>query len=144
MRGVVEPVLDHVGAERARLVNAERVRLVSSEPAVTIDVVATTTRRSRAAVRQWVRRHRKAGRMVAVTNQGAVLVPSFQLDDAFGVDEEVAGVVAYLVGHRMSDWAVWGWFVTANTWLDGRTPVDVLEAGDVTALRRAAAGMFQE
>lgn len=141
---VVEPVLDHAAAERARLVNAARAALLGSGRSVTIEMIADATGRSTDAVRQWLRRQRQAGRLVTVTHDGIVLVPTFQLTDAFDVDDTVATVVAELVSHGMSAWAVWDWFQTPNTWLDGATPAAVMDAGDVTAVRRAVAGLFQE
>ncbi len=141
---VVEPVFDHGAAERARLVNAVRANLLRSGGAVTVDMLAEATGRSPEAARQWLRRHRLAGRIVTVTHDGNVLVPTFQLDDAFMLDEPAADIVARLVGHDMSPWAVWDWFATPNTWLDNITPTAALAVGQITAVRRAAAGLFQE
>lgn len=140
---VVQPILDHAAAERARLVNAARAALLESAGAVTIEMLAGAARRSPEATRQWLRRQRRAGRLVTVTHDGTVLVPTFQLTDAFELDEVVADVISRLVGQQMSGWAVWDWFATPNTWLDGRTPSDVI-ADDAEAVRGAVAGLFQE
>ena len=64
--------------------------------------------------------------------------------EAFDIDNVVSEVVVRLVQHRMSDWAVWDWFETPNTWLDNNTPASSLAVGDVKAVRRAVAGLFQE
>ncbi len=141
---VVEPVLDHAAAERARLVNQARAVLLKSGGAVTIEMIAKATGRTQAAVRQWVTRQRNSGVLVTVTHEGTVLVPTFQLDDAFELDVDVSAVVARLVGHGMSGWAVWDWFGTPNTWLDGATPQDALASGDTDALHAAVSGLFQE
>lgn len=141
---VVEPVLDHAAAERARLVNQARAVLLKSGGAVTIEMIAKATGRTQAAVRQWVTRQRNSGVLVTVTHEGTVLVPTFQLDDAFELDVDVSAVVARLVGHGMSGWAVWDWFATPNTWLDGTTPQDALASGDTDALHAAVSGLFQE
>ncbi|CAN5587816.1 MAG: hypothetical protein ACR2JF_09045 [Iamia sp.] len=141
---VVEAVLDHAAAERARLVTAARATLLRSAGAVTIEVLAEATDRKVGTARQWVRRQREAGRLVTVTHDGVVLVPTFQLDDGFDLDAEAADVVAGLVAHQMSGWAVWDWFTTPNTWLDDATPMTVFAAGDLAAVRRAATGLFQE
>lgn len=140
---VVKPVLDHAAAERARLVNAARSALLSSGGVITIEMLSDATRRSPGATRQWLRRQRRAGRLVTVTHDGAVLVPTFQLTEAFELDPSVADVVSRLVSHGMSSWAVWDWFATPNTWLDGHTPADVI-LDDVDAVRGAVAGLFQE
>ena len=141
---VVEPVLDHAAAERARLVNEARARLLRLGKTVTIELIANATGRSTGTVRQWVTRQRAAGMLVTVTQDGVLLVPSFQLDDAFGLDHDAAEIVSRLVEHGMSGWAVWDWFATANTWLDGATPEAVLAAGDTGAVHAAVSGMFQE
>jgi hypothetical protein len=140
---VVEPVLDYAAAERARLVNAARAALLSCGGAVTIEMLAEAARRSPEATRQWLRRHRRAGRLVTVTHDGTVLVPTFQLTEAFELDETVVEVVSRLVAHQMSPWAVWDWFATPNTWLDGRTPAEAV-ADDPARVSRAVAGLFQE
>ncbi len=51
-------------------------------------------------------------------------------------------MVAGLVAHRMSGWAVWDWFTTPNTWLDDATPAAMLDAGNLAAVRRAAINLF--
>lgn len=141
---VVQPVLDHAAAERARLVNAARAALLESAGAVTIEMLADATRRSSGAVRQWLHRQREAQRLVTVVQDGSVLVPTFQLTEAFDLDGTVTVLVQQLRQHGMSSWAVWDWFATPNTWLDGRAPTDALADGDVGAVRRAVAGLFQE
>lgn len=144
MAGVVHPVLDQAAAERARLVNTARAALLRSAGAVTVDMIAGATGRSAEATRQWLRRHRQAGHLVTVTRDGNVFVPTFQLDDAFELDEVVSDIVACLVERHMSGWAVWDWFATPNTWLDGATPAAALDAGGMAAVHRAVAGLFQE
>ncbi|MGI8876363.1 MAG: hypothetical protein ACR2KP_18960 [Egibacteraceae bacterium] len=141
---VVEPVLDHAATERARLVNDARAALLKSGGSVTIETTAKATGRTQAAVRQWITRQRNAGTLVTVTHEGTVLVPTFQLDDAFELDVDASAVVARLVRHGMSGWAVWDWFATPNTWLDGAKPQDALAAGDTDAVHAAVSGLFQE
>jgi hypothetical protein len=141
---IVEPVLNHAAAERARLVNDARATLLRSGGAVTVELLAESTHRSVEATRQWLRRQRLAQRIVTVTHDGNVLVPTFQLDEAFGLDDEVADIVRRLVEHGMSAWAVWGWFATPNTWLGNITPESTAASGRAEALRSAVDGLFQE
>lgn len=141
---VVDPVYDHAAVEKARLVNQARAQLLRSGGAVTFEMIAEATGRNVGSVRQWVNRRVRAGRLVTVTHEGSTLVPTFQLTDAFDLDDGVAEVVARLADAGLSGWAVWDWFATPNTWLDGDTPEETLRAGDRAAVDRAVAGMLQE
>lgn len=141
---VVEPVYDHAAVEKARLVNQARAQLLRSGGAVTFEMIAEATGRNVGSVRQWVNRRVRAGRLVTVTHEGSTLVPTFQLTEAFDLDDGVAEVVERLADAGLSGWAVWDWFATPNTWLDGDTPEEALQAGDGAAVDRAVAGMLQE
>lgn len=141
---VVEPVLDRAAAERARLVNKHRAELLQSGRAVTLGLLARGQDKSHEAARQWVRRQRHAGRLVYVVHNGGTYIPTFQLDEAFGLDPAASEVVAVLVARGFSDWAVWTWFESRSPWLGKRTPADALRAGDLSGLRRALDGLFQE
>lgn len=144
MSVVMQPVLDHAAVERARLVNAARVELLGSGGAITVEMLADATGRTPGAARQWLHRHRSAGRLITVNHDGVALIPTFQLTEAFDLDLGVAELVARLTGHDMSGWAVWDWFQTPNTWLDGRNPSEVIAEGDNTSLHHAISGLFQE
>lgn len=138
----VEVRLDHDRVEAARLVRAARDRLLADAGAVTVPMLAEGRRSTTNAARQWIHRHRRAGRLVTVEDdRGTVLVPTFQLDDAFDLDPVVADTVAVLTAAGMSPWAVWRWFDSVNPWLDAR-PVDVAADGRrdqlLVAARRVA------
>lgn len=142
---VVEPVQDRAALENARLVNQARAALLRSGTAVTVDAIADVTGKTPPTVRRWVARQRNEGRLVTVQYDGAMLVPSFQLTAAFDeVDPLCAEVVSRLVDYGSDGWAVWDWFLTANTWLGGDTPAAHLAAGDGDALWRAVSGLTQE
>ena len=143
---VVEPVLDRAAVENARLVNELRAELLRSGTALTVEAIASGGGGRRAdTVRRWVLRRRDAHQLVAVTHEGQLLVPSFQLTPALDdVDEVAAAVVARLVDHGLDAWAVWDWFLTADPWLGGGRPVDALAGGQAEALGRAVAGLLQE
>lgn len=141
---VVEPVLDHAATERARLVNESRARLLRSGRVVTLELLAEGQHKSLDASRQWVRRQRGAHKLTYVVQNNTTYIPTFQLDDAFDLRPAGVQVVATLFDRGFSDWAIWTWFESRSPWLGERTPADALEAGDVEALRRALAGLFQE
>ena len=138
------PVLDHAAAERARLVNEARAALVASGTAVTVEMFARSTGRTAAAARQWLLRRRQAGDVITVTHDDRLLIPTFQLTESFDRDETAGEIVEFLSSHGMSGWAIWDWFATPNSWLDGIAPADALTAGRTDDVRRAATGMFQE
>ncbi len=142
---VVEPVQDWAALENARLVNQARAALLKSGTAVSIDAIADAVGKQPATVRRWIARQRADRRLVTVSHDGQVYVPSFQLTEAFDdVDPHAAEAVRRLVDYGMDGWAVWDWFQTANTWLGGDAPADRLAAGDVDAVERAVAGLLQE
>ena len=134
----VEVRLDHDRVEAARLVRQARDRLLAGAGAVTVPMLAEGRRSTVNAARQWIHRHRRAGRLVTVEDDhGTVLVPTFQLDDAFDLDPLVADTVAVLTAAGMAPWAVWRWFDSVNPWLDAR-PVDIAADGGRDELLAAA------
>jgi hypothetical protein len=141
---VVRPTLDSAAAEVARLINRARAELLSSGTAVTLEVLAESQGRTRGAARQWVTRHRAANALVTVTHDGNVLVPTFQLDAAFDLDPDCRDVISRLRDHGMDGWAIWDWAQTPNTWLDGDTPAERLDTGDLDAVHHAITGLFQQ
>lgn len=142
---VVMPVLDEAGAARATLVNEARAALLTSGTAVTIGQLARATKRSDDTARKWATRKRDSGRLVVVQlHDGTLLVPTIQLDEAFDLNEDVGDRTQQLTGWGMGPWAIWDWWHTPNGWLlDGRTPADVIRAGDFDALDRAIGGLLQ-
>jgi hypothetical protein len=136
-----EPALDHTLVEIARARRVQRDRIVATHESVTISMVADAHGTSEAAARQWLYRHRAAGRLVSVEHGGAVLIPSFQLDTDAHPRPDVAPIVARMVKAGMSGWSVWTWWVTDNGWLE-RAPIDALDAGDDTGVAEAADRML--
>lgn len=128
--------------ERRRLADAARAALVGSGTAITTEQLARLTGRSVDATRRWVQERRGAGVLVTVTHRHRTLIPRFQLTATCDVDAAVADVVARLRVQGMDGWAVWDWFCTPNTWLDGQRPADVIGTNP-GAVEHAVAGMFQ-
>ncbi|MGI9018073.1 MAG: hypothetical protein ACR2HR_13370 [Euzebya sp.] len=138
---VVEPRLDSARTEVARLVNAARAALLGSGTAITVEQFAEARNTSLAAARKWVSRRRLAGELVTVIHEGTLLIPAFQLDDAFDIDPAAAEAVGRLVAYGMSGWAVWDWAEVPNGWLDGETPADLLRAGRIDEVVIAIDGL---
>lgn len=138
----VRPRLDHTAVENARLVREARDQLLEDEPTVTIALLARGRGADPNSVRQWVRRQRRGGRLVTVEHNGVVLVPTYQLDEAFDVRPTVADVTRRLVAAGMSPWAVWRWFTVTNGWI-GEPPAAAARRGDRAALERARHGLLE-
>lgn len=66
---------------------------------------------------------------------GVAMYPSWQFVGAEALNG-LAEVLAEFVAP--GPWFQLAWFLGPNSYLDGRRPIDVLRAGDVTATRRAA------
>lgn len=140
---VAEPQIDRRAAEQARLVNQARAELLGRSKVVDIDTLARATMRDPNTTRRWVRRRRDAGDLVAVDHRGQVLVPTFQLTDAFELDPDARAVTARLHRYGMGPWAMWDWYVTGNGWLAGASPAEVLR-DDPALLQRAVDGLLQD
>ena len=109
-------VLEQAGGA---LVTAEVAEMLHLTPR------AVNQRRSRAEL-FGVRRHGKRG----------YSYPLFQFRAGEGVVPGLARVLAAL--RDWSGWAQLSFFLSPNDWLDGRTPREVLLAGEVGAVERAA------
>lgn len=131
--------LDPVPADtvaQARRLARERDRLLASGA---YDVPALQQLRGdskEATTRAWVARRRKAGRLLVLSHDGALLVPAFQLADA-DVRPALAPVLTALTAAGLSGWAAWTWLTTPNAGLDGDVPADVLPQ-EPARVRRAA------
>jgi hypothetical protein len=85
-------------------------------------------------------RWRREGRLIAVEHHGTMYYPGFQFDSSGKPKAVVADVLRYLGPPAVTPWQQALWFTSANGWLDGRRPVDLLDdQGDavVAAAREA-------
>lgn len=124
------PMLDHAAIEQARLVRLARDHLASNEGSVDYDGLARGRNSTVLAARQWVKRHRAKSQIFIVEHGGGTLIPSFQLDEVFDVDQRVGRVVAELTAADMSGWAMWQWFTAINPWIEAR-PIDRIGTPEV-------------
>lgn len=72
-------------------------------------------------------RWRREGRLIAVEHHGTMYYPGFQFDIDGKPKAPVAEVLKHLSHPSMTLWQQALWFTSANGWLDGRRPVDVLD-----------------
>jgi hypothetical protein len=132
------PMLDHVAIEQARLVRLARDHLAANEASVDYDGLARGRNSTVLAARQWVKRQRSKGQLFVVEYGGRTLIPSFQLDVVFDVDDRVGPVVAELSAAGMSGWAMWQWFTAVNPWIQAR-PIERIGTPEI---ERAVAGLL--
>ncbi|MEA2602976.1 MAG: hypothetical protein QOF89_3968 [Acidobacteriota bacterium] len=83
-------------------------------------------------VGQW----KREGLIFTVYHQGRSVYPAFQFDNEGRPRPVVAEVLATL-GQQGRGWQLALWFMSANGWLGGRRPVDVLDT-DPAAISEAA------
>ncbi len=135
------PRLDDAAVEQARLIRATREHLATTGLSVTYEGLAAGRSSSVEAARQWVTRARAARRIFTVDYDGNALIPSFQLDEAFDLDNRAAGIVKQLTDFGLSGWAIWRWFTAVNPWIDA-PPVNVLD--DPELLAQAVNGLISQ
>jgi hypothetical protein len=85
-------------------------------------------------------RWRREGRLIAVEHHGTLYYPGFQFDSSGKPRPVVADVLRYLGPPTVTPWQQALWFTSANGWLGGRRPVDLLDDQDeavVAAAREA-------
>ncbi|MEL6893415.1 MAG: hypothetical protein AAFP84_17620, partial [Actinomycetota bacterium] len=139
---VAPPQFDSAAVEQARLVRLARDHIASHESSVDYDGLARGRDSTVLAARQWVKRQRAKGRLFVVDHGNATLIPSFQLDEVFDLDERVAAVVERLTAGGLHGWAQWQWFSAINPWIDAR-PVDLVRTDDGLAdVHRAVDGLL--
>jgi hypothetical protein len=88
-------------------------------------------------------RWKQDGRIFCVGVQGETRFPGFQFDSEGKPRKIIAGVIEALA-EKLTEWQLALWFLTANGWLGGRRPVDLLdsESGEVIeAARQESAGL---
>ena len=118
--------------------NAEaRTRLLTEFGALTAAQVAelagSEARNTSALAGRW----RREGRILALDHHGTTYYPSFQFDAEGKPRAVVADVLQWLSRPDMTSWQQTLWFTTANGWLDGRRPVDLLDDQPQTVIAAA-------
>lgn len=133
LRGSVpQPVVD-----QAHRVAARRRRLVEYG-AWSVSDLAEVRDASVSAVHTWLGRQRDADRLFTVSAGRETYVPALLLDEAAEPYEGLEQVVGPLKQAGMDAWALWVWFDTPSGWLDGQRPADLIAAGAVERVARAA------
>jgi hypothetical protein len=145
---VLAPSLDDVAPvpratiEQARRLAALRAALLAGG-AWTTAALAEAHDMTPNNARQWIHRHRKAGRIFTVTHEGEALVPAFLMDERLEPRPAAQAPIRALRAAGEDGWGMWAWFVSPSGWLGGQVPADLLDTdpGGVAqaAERRATA-----
>jgi hypothetical protein len=97
---------------------------------------------SEAAVRQLVRRAKQRHELFSVEHDSETFLPAFLISESFAPVENYSGAIAALQAVGEDGWALWAWFCSPSSWLDGAVPAELgkLDPERVTeaACRRAS------
>lgn len=133
------PILSPTRSAAAERIAQHRVELLGT-PTYTHETLAEARGAKGAAVRAWVARHRRAGDVVVVKQDGRTLLPAFQFTAGGELRPEVARVNRILYEDtEMTGWEKWTWWWASTGLLSGQSPIDVIESAPVrveTAARR--------
>jgi hypothetical protein len=92
--------------------------------------------------RQWVSRHRRAGRVFTAIHEGEALLPAFLLDERLDPRPGATEPIKALRATGEDGWALWAWFAMPSAWVGGRIPADLIDSDPEllakTARQRAA------
>jgi hypothetical protein len=82
--------------------------------------------------------------VLLVQQEGATLVPSFQLDDSGEVREELLGVLEPLLAAGVDAWRAWIWLTTPAALLGGEVPHEAArDAEELAIVQRAAVALAE-
>jgi RNA polymerase sigma factor (sigma-70 family) len=113
-------------ARRNAIARSEMLaRLGALSSADVADLIGSSAK-NRSAIASRLRKER---RLLGVDYRGVTYFPAFQFSNGEPLPL-LADVLAVLGDAQWSDWEQALWFVTANEWLEGRSPVDALEDPD--------------
>jgi hypothetical protein len=121
-----EHATDGNEVQAAKGLAAVRAHLLST-PYFTYDALAQRRHAKPNAIKTWVKRLRDAHSLFSVQHGGRALLPAFQFDDDGEPREAVSAVVRTLRGVDVDGWQLWEWFASPTSWLDGDSPVSLLD-----------------
>lgn len=90
---------------------------------------------------QLAHRWKKDGRIFAVQFKGEQCYPAFQFDAKQGRPKEPIGKLINILGRYHDGWSLALWFSSANDWLDGKRPIDLLDRKPEAVVEAAKAEM---
>lgn len=129
---------DDPAAEAMRAIEAdnarERARFIRTVPTLTSKDLAAFAGHSAANASVTGSRWKQQGKVFSVPWRGGELYPAFQFRD--GRPHPAIKAILSELPKTMTAWQTAFWFVSSNSWLDGRTPAETLD--DETAVVEAA------
>jgi hypothetical protein len=103
------------------------------------DLAGSEAKNTSALAGRW----RREGRLLAVEHHGTLYYPGFQFDRSGKPRPEIADILRYLRSPDVTSWQQALWLTSANGWLGGRRPVDLLD-DESHAVIGAAEAAFRE
>jgi len=105
-----------------------RAQVLTSGQFVTAEEISSLVGYSKSNPSSEPARWKQDGQIFAVKQKGTNYFPLFALnpDKGFKPYREVREIVSIFKESQLSDWAVAAWFLGINSFLDNRTPKDVL------------------
>jgi hypothetical protein len=97
------------------------------------DLAGSEAKNTSALAGRW----RREGRVLAVAHHGTLYYPGFQFDDSGKPKPAIADVLKHLAAPDVTAWQQALWFTSANGWLRGRRPVDLLDDEDEAVIAAA-------
>lgn len=144
LRSVGDDPTHAVPVELVRLRREARVRAALLD-AGWLDYAGVAERRgvSLNAARFAVHKAAERRTLLVVQHEGAVLVPTFQLDDAGEVREELLAVLEPLLA-AVDPWRVWIWLTTPAALLGGAVPHEAArDPEELPVVQRAAVALAE-
>lgn len=144
LRSVGDDPAHAVPVELVRLRREARVRAALLDDGW-LDYAGVAERRgvSLNAARFAVHKAAERRALLVVQHEGAVLVPTFQLDDAGEVREELLAVLEPLLA-AVDPWRVWIWLTTPAALLGGAVPHEAArDAEELPIVQRAAVALAE-
>ncbi|HEX3552850.1 MAG TPA: phasin family protein [Thermoanaerobaculia bacterium] len=128
-------------ARRNAAARADLLREFSAFSSAEVAEMAGSKAQNKAAL---ANRWKQEGRVFSVPHRGSTFFPGYQFDSKGQPIPVISRVLATL-GRRSREWELALWFTSANGWLDGRRPVDLLADGPeevARAAERETEGLF--
>lgn len=128
LSGIMMPGLPSAALAEARMMADARAQVLTSGQFVTAEEISRLVGYSKSNPSSQPTRWKQDGQIFAVNQKGTNYFPLFALnpDKGFRPYKEVREIISIFRESQLSDWAIGAWFLGVNSFLDDRTPKDLL------------------